>query len=135
MKSIYSFLNESTENSQCIIEECEGIVFVDEETGIEYITDLDEETLLKEYTRKIRITSRGQRIRRIKCPPGRILKTVNGRKTCVVPTGTQKLKKRLAIRKAIRTKKAKGANYRRRISFKRSRGLRRRKAMGIRPGQ
>lgn len=142
MKSFQSFLDTISECKDCCdCEQCDEVTVFEDEEGNEYFLDDSEDNLEESYEiitelqRKIRITSRGARIRRIKCPPGRVLKTINGRKVCVVPTGTQKLKKRLAIRKANRTKRARGANYQRRISFRRSRAMKRRKSMGLRKGQ
>lgn len=109
-------------------------VELDEETGEYFFTELCEETLVERRI-KIRITSRGERIKRIKCPPGRIAKSVNGRRMCVTPTGRQKLVKRLATRKTVRTKRAKGSGFVRRTNFKRQRAIRRRKQMGLRDGQ
>ena len=109
-------------------------VFLDESTNEYFYYELNEETL-EERRIKIRVTSKGNKIRRIKCPPGRIVKNVNGRQTCVTPTGRQKMKKKISVRKAVRTKKAKGAGYKRKTNFKRQRAVRKRKQMGIRNGQ
>ena len=101
-----------------------------------HVSTIDENlSILSERRLKIRVTSKGVRIKRIKCDGGRILKNVNGVKTCVAPTGRQKLIKRLAVRKMIRTKRSKGSGYAKRINIKRQRGIRRRKQMGLRPGQ
>lgn len=121
------------------IEECnesdESVeVLLDEETGEHYFIQLCEETL-QEQRIKIRVTSRGKKIKRIKCPPGRVLKIVNGVKRCVAPTGRQRLVKKLATRKMNRTKKSKGASYKKRSNFRRQRAIKRRRQMGIRSGQ
>lgn len=90
--------------------------------------------LITERRIKIRINSRGKRTKRITCPPGRILKNVNGIKTCTTPTGRQKLAKRMAIRKAQRTLRAKGSGFKKRANFKRQRAIKRRRQMGIKNG-
>lgn len=113
--------------------ECEADIFIDEETGEEYYIELDEETLL-EYRRKVRVDSKGKRTRRIKCPSGKVAKKVNGRTVCVTRSGADKTKKKLAIRKANRTKKSKGAGYAKRSTRKRLKAVRRRRAMGLKDG-
>lgn len=119
---------------QEINEESSPDIFLNEETGEQYYVELDESNLLLERRIKIRISSKGVKTKRIICGPGRVLKTIEGRKVCVVQTGSQKAKKKLAIRKAIRTKRAKGPGYFRRINIKRQRAIKRRKAAGIKPG-
>lgn len=126
LKSFKQFLNEQNEDSPD--------TFLDEDTGDQYYIEVDESNLLLERRIKIRVNSRGVKTKRIICGKGRVLKTIGGRKVCMVQTGTAKAKKRLAIRKAIRTKKAKGPGYFRRINIKRQRAIKRRKAQGIRPG-
>lgn len=93
------------------------------------------EEALTEARIKIRVTSRGQKLRRIKCPPGRILKTVNGVKQCVTPSGRQRLVKKLAAKQMVRTKRAKGTGAAKRANFRRQRAIKRRKAFGLRSGQ
>lgn len=113
-----------------MFEEDYAEVFLDEETGEHFYYSLNEETL-EERRIVIRINAKGQRIKRIKCGPGRIAKRVNGRVVCVTPTGRQKLIKKLAIRRANRTKRAKGSGYMKRINFRRQRAMRKRRAMGL----
>lgn len=90
-----------------------------------------EEQYIAERKIIIRVNSKGQRIKKIKCPKGRVAKKINGRIVCVTPTGRQKFVKRMAIRKALRTKKSKGAGYKKRINLKRNRALKKRRAMGL----
>lgn len=78
-----------------------------------------------------RVNFRGRKVRKIKCGPGRVVKRIGDRVQCVVPTGGQRLRKRLAIRKANRTKKRKGAAFQRRVQRKRLRALRFRKTQGL----
>lgn len=89
------------------------------------------EKLLTEQKIVIRVTSRGKRIRRIQCPPGRVLKMVNGKKMCVTQTGVEKFNKKIAVQKANRTKKSKGEGYKRKINRKRTRAIKKRKEMGL----
>jgi len=105
-------------------------LFIDEDTNEHYYIELCEDTLLEKKI-IVRINSKGQRYFKIICPPGRVAKTVNGRKICLVPSGIERMTKRLAIRKAVRTKKGKGAGYARRTNFKRQKAGRQRKKFGI----
>ena len=111
------------------LEECVD-VFMDESTQEQYYIELDEETLTERKI-KVRVNSKGQRIKRLTCPPGRVVKNINGRKVCATQGGQARMKKKIAIRKTNRTKKAKGAGYKKRINIKRQRALRKRKQMGI----
>lgn len=86
---------------------------------------------LKEARIVYRVTAQGKRIKRIKCPPGHRVATINGIKRCVVVSGTQKAKRRLAIIKAQRTRKAKGNAYAQKSIRRRLRALKKRKAMGL----
>ena len=107
-------------------------VFFDEETGEHYFFELSEDAEeLEERKIVIRINSKGQRLRRITCGNGRVARKVNGRLVCVTPTGRERLTKKLALKRAVRTKKAKGAGYKKRVNFKRQRAIRKRKAMGL----
>ena len=106
-------------------------VFFDEELQEHYYIGLCEDTL-QEKRFKIRITSKGQRIKKIKCPKGKVAKSVNGRTICTTQTGSQKLQKKLSIKKSLRTKKAKGAGFKKRTNFKRQKAMKKRKSMGLR---
>jgi hypothetical protein len=125
---------EACENEDCDLEECLDVFPVEGKPDLYEYTELDEETLLERKV-VIRVTSRGQRIKRIKCPKGRVVKIVNGRKVCVTPSGRARLVKKVAVRKAVRTKNARGAGYKKRTNFRRQRALRRRKQMGIKNNQ
>lgn len=105
-------------------------VFLDEDTGEQYFTELCEDAL-EERKIIIKVNSKGQRIKKIKCPKGRVAKSVNGRIVCVTPTGRERLTKKLAIRRTVRTKKAKGAGFAKRVNFRRQRALKKRRAMGL----
>lgn len=105
-------------------------IFFDEETNEEYYLELDEETL-EEARFIIRVNAKGKRSRKLKCPKGKVVKTVNGRKMCANQGGAAKLKKRLAIRKGLRTKRSKGAGAKKRANIKRQRAIKRRRALGL----
>lgn len=107
----------------------ESIDLFEDENGQYYIEVCGE--TLHERRIHIRINAKGQRIKKIKCPKGRVARTVNGRTVCVTPSGREKLAKKLAIKKAVRTKKAKGAGARKKANFKRQKALRKRKQMGL----
>ena len=116
------------EPTEDVVESAE--VFLDESTGEQYYYELDEETL-EERKIVIRVTSKGERIKRVTCGNGRIAKKVNGKIVCVTPTGRERLTKKLAMKRAVRHKKAKGAGYKKRVNFKRQKALRKRKLMGL----
>lgn len=79
-----------------------------------------------------KVNARGQKRRRVKCRPGYKL---NANKTSCVPiAGGEKAAKKRAIRKSIRTKKAKGKGFQIRVKRKRLRALKKRKALGIKNG-
>lgn len=75
----------------------------------------------------IKVTSKGKRTRKIKCGKGYHL--VNG--SCVPMTGSEKAKKKRAIKKAVRTKKAAGAGAKRRSVKARLKAMKKRKGMGL----
>lgn len=90
-------------------------------------TLLSEKTeLIAELRRVIRVTSKGKRIRRIKCRPG--FKSTG--RSCKPMTGSEKRKKKLAIRKAVRTKRA-NPSIKRKANRKRLKAMRKRKAFGL----
>jgi len=77
-----------------------------------------------------RVTSSGKRIKKILCPKG----FKKAGKNCVPISGAEKAKKRVAIRKAVRSRKANPSAVRRAVR-KRSKAMKRRKAQGLKPGQ
>ena len=75
----------------------------------------------------IKVNSRGDKRRRIKCNKGMKL---NAAKTACVPiTGSEKNSKRLATRQMLRTKKAGGDALKRRTLRKRTKALKKRKQL------
>jgi len=117
-------------DEKCEICEDGPTIFIDEDTKEQFYFELNEETL-EERKIIIKVTSKGERIKKIKCPPGRVLKTVNDKKVCVTPTGSEKLSKKLSIKKTVRTKNAKGSGFKKRTNFKRQKALKRRRSMGL----
>lgn len=103
----------------------------DDDCNCEEIVYDDGEEPLDEMKFIFRVTSRGQKIRKLRCKPGFRVASVGGRLKCVRVSGKEKMAKRRAIRKAVRTKRAKGSGYKKRIVFKRKRAIRKRKAMGL----
>jgi hypothetical protein len=77
---------------------------------------------------KVRVTSKGQRIKRKFCVKG--YKYDHATKTCKKISASERVAKKKAIRKALRTKKA-DVGGRKRAVKKRLKALKRRKSMGI----
>lgn len=84
---------------------------------------------LNEQRRIIKVNSKGEKRRRLKCRPGYKLNDTGT--SCVPMTGGEKSTKRKAIRKSIRTKRAMGKGFQIRVKRKRARAMKRRKALGI----
>jgi len=93
------------------------------------MSELPVQDLITEARRIIRVTSRGEKIRRVKCRKG--YKLAASKQSCVPITGSDRAKKRRSIKKSIRTKRAKGASLRRRSTRKRLKAMRRRRAYGL----
>ena len=81
---------------------------------------------LEEVRRVVRVSAAGEKVRRVKCRAGF---RREGDK-CVPMTGGEKQTKRLAIRKAVRTKNANPATKKRAVR-KRLKAMRKRKAYGL----
>lgn len=77
---------------------------------------------------KTRVTSKGQRIKRKFCSPG--YRYDASSKSCKKMSSSERMSKRKAIRKAVRTKKA-NPGAKKRASRKRLKALKRRKSMGL----
>lgn len=88
---------------------------------------IEEATELTERRRTIKINAKGKRRIKIKCKKG--YKWTGSK--CVKISGAEKTKKRRSIRKAVRTKKAKGKGYQKRIQRLRKRALKKRSGMGL----
>lgn len=76
-----------------------------------------------------KVNAKGEKRRRVKCRPG--MKLNDSGTACVPITGSEKAAKRKAIRKTLRTKRAKGKAYQSRVRRKRVRAMRKRKAYGL----
>lgn len=81
---------------------------------------------IEEVRRVIRVSSRGEKTRRIKCRAG--FRREGDR--CVPMTGSEKQSKRLSIRRAVRTKNA-NPSGKRRAARKQLKAMRKRKAYGL----
>ncbi len=89
----------------------------------------DENGQLYEVKRVIKINFRGKRRIKMQCNPG--FKWDPTARTCRKISGSELATKRRSLRRAARTKKAKGASYRRKILRKTRKALRFRKALGL----
>lgn len=76
-----------------------------------------------------KVNSAGQKTKRVRCKPGFKLNSTGT--SCVPITGGEKASKRLAIRKALRTKRAEGQALKNRTNRKRIKAMRKRKALGL----
>lgn len=76
-----------------------------------------------------KVDAAGTKVRRIKCPVGYKLNPTGT--SCVPITGSEKAQHRLAIRKAIRTKRSKGPAFQKRVNRKRLRALKKRHQYGL----
>jgi hypothetical protein len=79
-----------------------------------------------------KVNSKGQKRRRVKCRPG--FKLNSTKTSCVPLSGGEKSTKRIAIRKALRTKRSMGKGFQNRVKRKRLKALKRRKALGLKNG-
>lgn len=79
--------------------------------------------------RIVKVNSRGEKTRRIKCPSG--YKLNDSGTSCIPITGSEKITKKRAMRKAVRTKRAQGQSAIKRTTRKRLKALRKRKAYGL----
>lgn len=81
---------------------------------------------IEEARRVIRVSSRGERTRRLKCRKG--FRRDGNR--CVPMSGSEKASKRRSIKKAVRTKRA-NPSGKKRATRKRLRALRKRRSYGL----
>lgn len=95
---------------------------------IVYLYNTESEEQMDEVKRKIRINSKGSRRIKMKCNQGY---KWTGTK-CQKISGTELINKRKAIRKAVRTKRAKGTGATRRANILRKRAMQKRKSFGLR---
>ena len=76
-----------------------------------------------------KVNAAGEKTKRVRCKPGFKLNSTGT--SCVPITGGEKASKRLAIRKALRTKRAEGQALKNRTKRKRIKAMRKRKALGL----
>lgn len=76
-----------------------------------------------------KVNSKGQKRKRVKCKKG--FKLSSNGKSCVPISGGEKTKKKKAMRKAVKTLKAKGSGAQKRKEFKRKKALRKRKSYNL----
>lgn len=78
---------------------------------------------------RIKVNAKGKRRRKLICKKG-FKVSPNGR-SCVRISASEKLKRKIGMRKALRTKKGKGAALNKRMQIKRRRALQKRNSMGL----
>lgn len=101
-------------------------VEVDEE-GLDSLND--ENGVISEVTRKIKINFRGKRRVKMQCRPG--FKWDPSNRVCKKIGGAELATKRKALRQAVRTKKAQGSAFKRRVERKTKRANKFRKSFGL----
>lgn len=74
-----------------------------------------------------KVNSKGEKRKRLKCRPG--FKLVGGK--CVPQSSVEKKDKKIAIKKALKTKKGKGDSLKRKTNKKRLKALSKRKQFGL----
>lgn len=84
--------------------------------------------IVTEVKRRVKVNSKGKRRIKMQCRKG--FKWTGTK--CEKISGAAKTAKRRSIRKAVRTKKAKGSGFRRIVNIKTKKANRKRKSMGLR---
>lgn len=109
----------------------EIVQFAPEEIEVEDgVVDVDDDNgFIMEVRRRIKVNFSGKRRVKMQCRPG--FKWDAGRHTCVKITGAEVAQKRLQLRRAVRTKKAKGQSFKVRVLRKTRKANRFRKSMGL----
>lgn len=93
-----------------------------------YTYNTSVEETLDEVKRRIKINAKGKRRIKMQCKKGF---KFDGKK-CVKISGSELVTKRRAIRKSVRTKRAKGSGFQKRVARLRNRAIKKRKGMGVR---
>lgn len=120
---------EEDEERESEEEESESDVQDDEDKAqisMESVEGLTPEEL-EERKRIVKVNAKGMRRIKIKCKKGY---KYTGNK-CVKITGSELTTKRKAIKRSVRTKKAKGSGFQRKVQRLRGRAMRKRKSMGL----
>lgn len=99
----------------------------------EYAEFDDENGYLTEVRRRIKVNFKGKRRVKMQCRAG--FKWDSTKRTCLKITGAEQAKKRKELRKAVRTKKAKGESFKVRVKRKTKKAMKFRKALGINKAQ
>lgn len=90
----------------------------------------DENGIITEVRRRVKVNFRGKRRIKMQCRPG--FKWMPESRSCVKITGAEVAQKRRAMRRAVRTRKAQGASFKVRMLRKTRKARRFRKSMGLR---
>lgn len=99
------------------------------EVGDDFEYDDENVEYISEVRRRIKINFRGKKKIKMQCRRG--FKWVAAKKSCVKITGAEVALKRKAMRRMVRTKKAKGASFKARVLRKTRKAKRFRKSMGV----
>jgi hypothetical protein len=97
-------------------------------TVIIYLYNTDIYDNIYEVKRVVKVNSKGKRRIKMKCRKG--FKWTGGK--CHKISGSEMTTKRRAIKKAVRTKKAKGSGFNRIMTRKRNKAMKKRKGLGLR---
>lgn len=84
---------------------------------------------ISEVRRRIKINFRGRKKIKMQCRKG--FRWIAAKKACVKITGSEVALKRKAMRRMVRTKKAKGASFKARVNRKTKKAKRFRRSMGV----
>lgn len=114
-RNLFEALAIDVVNDQIEIAECE-------QAGIDIIDYLEEKF-------RIKVNAKGKRRRKLICKKG--YKVGNGGRSCVRINAAEKMHRRKGMRKALRTKRGKGASLLRKTLIKRKRALKKRHSMGL----
>lgn len=99
------------------------------DVGEDFEFDAENVEYISEVRRRIKINFRGRKKIKMQCRKG--FKWVAAKKSCVKITGSEVALKRKAMRRMVRTKKAKGASFKARVNRKTRKAKRFRKSMGV----
>lgn len=100
-----------------------------DESGYEYDAEEDNIEYISEVKRRIKVNFRGKRRIKMQCRPG--FKWDSTKRSCLKITGSEVALKRKAMRRMVRTKKAKGASFKARVQRKTRKAKRFRRSMGL----
>jgi hypothetical protein len=107
----------------------DGTISSDDTIYLAVFSDNLEDEEMNEVKRVIRVNSQGKRRIAFKCGKGFLWNPAERR--CRPQTGKEKESKRRAIKKAVKTRKHKGAGFAKKVSKKRLKALAKRRQQGI----